>query len=83
MVQQLKVVRKHQRKSGIDDNKTLMQLGARASRQAIKDALSSGVSITYIQNGRIVRQAPDGTTEEIKSTESQETIKLRDLLCRT
>ncbi|MCL2899899.1 hypothetical protein [Brenneria tiliae] len=83
MVQQIKVVRKHQRKSAIDDNKTLMQLGARASRQAIKNALSSGVSITYIQDGHIIRQAPDGTTEEIKSTKSQETIKLKELLCHT
>nr|UKE83692.1 hypothetical protein KXZ65_22195 [Pectobacterium sp. PL152] len=39
MVQRIKIVRKHQRKSKIDDNRTLMQVGARASKQAIKEAL--------------------------------------------
>ncbi|MBA0157804.1 MULTISPECIES: hypothetical protein [Pectobacterium] len=82
MVQRIKVVRKHQRKSKIDDNRTLMQIGARASKQAIKEALDSGVSIAYIKDGWLVSQAPDGTLSEIKAVDGQPPIKLRELLCR-
>ncbi|MCE9732897.1 hypothetical protein [Pectobacterium punjabense] len=82
MMQRIKVVRKHQRKSKIDDNRTLMQVGVRASKQAIKEALDSGVSIAYIKDGRLVSQAPDGTLSEIKPVNGQPPLKLRELLCR-
>lgn len=83
MAQQIKVVRKHQRKSALDDNKTLMQVGEKASRKAIKEALESGVSVTYIQNGRLIRLDPNGTIVVLKRTENRDAVTLRDLLCRT
>ena len=50
MYQAVRTVRKHQRKSELDDNKTLMDIGARASRTAVQQALDAGVSITFVEN---------------------------------
>lgn len=80
--QLIKKVRKHQRKSALDDNKTLMDAGLRASKQAIQAAFDAGVTITFVENGELVKLDANHKKSSVKSGKVQPKIKLRELLCQ-
>lgn len=82
MYQAVKTVRKHQRKSELDDNKTLMDIGVRASRTAVQQALDAGVSITFVENGEMVKLDAGNKKTSLKRVTVKPELKLRDLLCQ-
>lgn len=82
MYQSVRTVRKHQRKSELDDNKTLMDIGARASRTAVQQALDAGVSITFVENGDVVKLDAGNKKTFVKRIAAKPELKLRDLLCQ-
>ncbi len=49
-----------------DEAKKLARCAARASRLAIIDAWSRGLSVTVVEDGKIVSIAPDGTKTFVK-----------------
>jgi len=82
MYQSVKTVRKHQRKSELDDNKTLMDIGVRASRTAVQQAVDAGVSITFVENGDMVKLDAGNKKTFLKRVTAKPELKLRDLLCQ-
>ena len=50
-------------------------LAALAVKQAIRDALESGRSVTQARNGKIIERMPDGTERLIKEIEPDIPIK--------
>ena len=79
----IKTVRKHQRKSVLDDNKTLMEAGLRASKQAVQQALDAGIVITYVENGELVHLDPSKQKPLRKAKVKGSGVKLRELLCQS
>ncbi len=78
----IRTVRKQQRKSAIDDNKTLIEMGLKASRQAVQQAFDAGVAITVIENGRLITVDAENHKTELKKVAGKPQQKLRELLCQ-
>lgn len=50
----------------IDD---IQRMAKKASQQAIREAKTLGVTITYLENDKIYKEFPDGTRKVIKKIE--------------
>jgi len=74
-------IRKHGRAKPFDDNRKLMHFAKLSSREAIGDLLESGISVVYLENGKLLKRNPDQTVTVVKELENREKFDLREYLC--
>ncbi|WP_417704839.1 hypothetical protein [Rheinheimera aquimaris] len=82
MSRPVRTIRKHQRKSVLDDNKTLMDIAVKASRAAVQQAMDAGVAITFVEDGFLIKLEADKKRTSVKRVSNQPQLKLRELLCQ-
>lgn len=51
---------------------SLRRIGVEAAKQAIRSSKALGLSITYLKDGKVIEEFPDGTTKIIKEIEEVE-----------
>ena len=52
-----------------DEAKMLARCASEASRLAVMDAWSKGLSVTVVEDGNVIQIAPDGTKTFVKEVE--------------
>lgn len=63
----------------LEDTAVLSQIAQQASKKAIKEIFSAGMTIYYIAEGKLIKEYPDGRKESIKEL-SIKPMRLCELL---
>lgn len=60
-----------------EDIGTLIEIGKEAGRNAIRSSKALGLSITYLKDGKVIEEFPDGKQVVIKEIEDKTTTSIQ------